>query len=355
MLRDPANHPLTSGFELHGTDAETVWDGEVPAVTPVDRFFVRNHTTAPVIDADRWRLLVTGDGVHGQSTYSLTQLQDLTPVTAEYALECTGNGRHYFGHQQGMPRPGTPWRTGAIGVARWTGVLLADVLRHAGLRPDATSVMPVGLDDPYVEDGVDHGRVRRPLPLTKALEDVLVVWEMNGRPLPLDHGFPVRLVVPGWVGVASIKWLGELRVTTRPVPSPWNTTWYRMHGEGWSGERTTLDRMPVKSVVDTLGPFVVGRPTTLRGRAWSGEASIDRVTVSTDGGASWQDARLTGANRPSSWTSWELDATFDSPGERCLVSRAVDSSGRTQPETAPDNDLGYMFSAPIRQTVRVRA
>ena len=143
----------------------------------MDRFFVRNHTTAPVIDAGVWRLLVTGDGVHGQSTYSLAQLQDFTQVTAEYALECTGNGRHYFAGQQGTPRPGTPWGTGAIGVARWTGVRLADVLRHAGLRPDATSVMPVGLDDPYVVDGVDHGRVRRPLPLAKALEDVLVVWE----------------------------------------------------------------------------------------------------------------------------------------------------------------------------------
>ncbi len=133
------------------------------------------------------------------------------PSTRSSAPATAGS---YFACQQGTPRPGTPWGTGAIGVARWTGVRLADVLRHAGLRPDATSVMAVGLDDPYVEDGVDHGRVRRPLPLAKALEDVLVVWEMNGRPLPLDHGFPVRLIVPGWVGVASIKWLGELRVTT---------------------------------------------------------------------------------------------------------------------------------------------
>src|SRR5687768_12397316 len=105
MLRDPGDHPLTAGFDLHGTDAETVWDGEVPAVTPVDRFFVRNHTTAPVIDAGLWRLLVSGDGVHGQSTYSLAQLRDFTQVTAEYALECTGNGRQYFADQQATPRP----------------------------------------------------------------------------------------------------------------------------------------------------------------------------------------------------------------------------------------------------------
>ena len=354
MLRDPANKPLTAGFALHGTDAETVWTGEVPAVTPVDRFFVRSHTTAPVIDPGLWRLLVAGDGVYGQSTYSLDQLRDFTTLTAEYALECTGNGRKYFARQQGTPRPGTPWELGAIGVARWTGVRLADVLRHAGLRPDATSVMPVGLDDPYVVDGVDYGRVRRPLPLAKALDDVLVVWEMNGRPLPLDHGYPVRLIVPGWVGVASIKWLGELRVTKRPEPSPWNTRWYRMHGEGWTGERASLGRMPVKSVVDTLGPFVAGRPTTLRGRAWSGEAAIDVVTVSTDDGATWREACLTGPNEASSWARWELEVTFDSPGERCLVTRAVDSLGRTQPDTAPDNDQGYLFSAPLRQQVVVR-
>ena len=252
-----------------------------------------------------------------------------------------------------MERPGTPWGHGAIGVARWTGVALATVLRHAGIRPDATSVMAVGLDDPYVVDGVDHGRVRRPLPIEKALDDVLVVWEMNGRPLPLDHGFPVRLIVPGWVGVASIKWLGELRVTRCPVESPWNTRWYRMHGEGWSGDEAVLDRMPVKSVVDTLGPFPPHRRVTLRGRAWSGEAAIAAVSVSVDGGATWQDARLVGPNEPSSWTAWEVEVVFDRPGERCVVTRAVDTAGRTQPDEAPDNDDGYLFSAPIRQPVVV--
>lgn len=355
MLRDALDRPLTDGFTVHGTDVETRWGSDVPPVTPNHRFFVRNHTQPPVVDAGRWRLLLTGDGLDGDATLSLADLRDLSPVTEELALECTGNGRHYFARQQGTPRPGTQWENGAIGVARWTGVPLARVLRRGGLRSDAVSVMAVGLDDPYVEDGVDHGRVRRPLPIAKALDDVLVCWGMNGEPLPPDHGFPVRLVVPGWVGIASIKWLGELRVTRRPEPSPWNTRWYRMHGEGWHGEDAVLGRMPVKSLVDTLEPVAAGQPVVLRGRAWSGEAAIARVELSVDGGASWLPARLVGGNRPSCWTGWEADVTFDAPGEQCLVTRAVDTDGRTQPEVSPDNDQGYLFSAAIRQSLTVSA
>ncbi len=122
--------------------------------------------------------------------------------------------------------PGTAWGLGAIGVTRWRGVPLAEVLERAGLRDDAVDVMPVGLDDPYVADGIDHGRVRRPLPVGKALDDVLLAYEMNGETLPPDHGFPVRLVVPGWIGIASVKWVGRIEVSTARLWSPWNTKWY---------------------------------------------------------------------------------------------------------------------------------
>lgn len=353
MLRDDLGRPQTTGFEVHGTDVETRWDGDVPTVTPTSRFFVRNHTEPPLLDAHAWRLRVTGDGVSGDTTWSLAQLQDFETVTRTLAIECTGNGRRLFAEQQGTWRPGTQWGLGAIGVAHWTGVPLRDLLDEAGIRPDATSVTAVGLDRPYVEDGVDHGHVRRSLPIDKALDDVLIAWGMNGEPLPVDHGFPVRLVVPGWVGIASIKWLGELRVTVEPEATPWETTWYRMHGPGWEGDAAVLGRMPVKSVVDTTGPFRAGEPVTLRGRAWSGEAAIASVTVSLDGGASWQEARLVGDNIPSAWARWELDTSFDVPGEATLVTRAVDTTGRTQPEVAPDNEQGYLFCAPIRQRVRV--
>jgi DMSO/TMAO reductase YedYZ molybdopterin-dependent catalytic subunit len=353
MLRDRSGRPLDDGFVHHGTDVETVWESDVPYLTPNERFFVRNHTESPAIDAGAWRLLVSGDGVIGDTTYTLAELMSFTRRTYDRALECTGNGRRLFGEQQGTPRPGTQWGLGAIGAARWTGVPLSTVLRHAGLRDDAVQVMAVGLDDPYVHEGENHGRVRRPLPIEKALDDVLIAWEMNGQPLPRDHGFPARLVVPGWVGIASIKWLGELRVGTRVEDSPWNTKWYRMHGTGWAGEDAALDVMPVKSTLDAAPELTQGHTTVLRGRAWAGEATISLVEVSADAGRSWHEATLTGPNEPSCWVGWELAWTPPCPGDQELWVRATDSLGRSQPEVAQDNDDGYLFSAVVRTPVTV--
>jgi len=353
MLRDRSGRPVDEGFVHHGTDVETAWEDDVPYLTPNERFFVRNHTESPQIDAASWRLLVSGDGVIGETTYTLAQLRSFTNRTYDRALECTGNGRRLFDEQQGTPRPGTQWGLGAIGAARWTGVPLSTVLRHAGLRDDAVQVMAVGMDDPYVYDGENHGRVRRPLPIEKALDDVLIAWEMNGEPLPRDHGFPARLIVPGWVGIASIKWLGELRVGTLVEDSPWNTKWYRMHGRGWKGEDAVLDRMPVKSSLDAAPDLVEGRTTVLRGRAWSGEATVAHVEVSSDAGQTWHEATLTGPNEPSCWVGWELAWTPPRAGDHELWVRATDSLGRCQPEEAPDNDDGYFFSAVIRSPVKV--
>jgi DMSO/TMAO reductase YedYZ molybdopterin-dependent catalytic subunit len=342
-------------FVEHGTDVETAWSGAVPYRTPTERFFVRNHTESPEIDPTTWRLLVTGDGITRETTWSLPQLEALTSVTRDYALECTGNARREYAAQQGTPRPGTQWGLGAVGLASWTGVPLRTLLHHAGLRADAEQVMAVGLDAPYVTDGIDHGRVRRPLPVGKALDDVLVAWEMNGGPLPRDHGFPVRLVVPGWVGIASIKWLGELRVTRHRVDSPWNTRWYRMHGAGWSGPAAELGRMPVKSSLDDAGDPRPGRECVLRGRAWSGEAAIAGVEVSTDGGHGWRPATLTGPNEASCWTAWELAWTPSTGGVHEIRVRATDTAGRVQPDVAADNADGYFFDAVLRTPVDVRA
>ena len=216
--------------------------------------------------------------------------------------------------------------------------------------------MPVGLDRPYVEDGVDHGHVRRPLPLTKALDDVLVAWEMNGEPLPPDHGFPVRLVVPGWVGIASIKWLGELQVTTSLVDSPWNTRWYRMHGDGWDEANAELDRMPVKSTIDVTGPLEAGRMTVLRGRAWAGEATVGVVEVSTDGGHTWDEATLTGPNEPSSWVEWEHAWTPRRRRGRTSWSAGPPTAAAgPSPTLAAANDQGYFFDAAVRVPVTVAA
>ena len=229
---------------------------------------------------------------------SLDDLRALPVTRTTCAHECTGNGRSYFATQQGREAPGTPWHLGSIGQVTWEGVRLAEVLERLGLRHDAVDVMATGLDPSYVDDdGVDNGPVRRPLPIAKALDDTLLVWGMNGEPLLPDHGFPLRLVVPGWVGVASIKWLGSLEVATRPLESPWNTKWYRMTGGDFPADAPPLTLNPVRSVWELPEPASLPAEAgaVLHGRSWSGAGAVARVEVSVDGGETWTTARA----RPS--------------------------------------------------------
>lgn len=207
--------------------------------TPNELFFVRNHTATPVLNADDWRLRLWGSGLrgnHGEDRpveFGYDDLRALPAVTRTAFVECAGNGRSYYTTQQGETVTGTAWTLGAIGVARWRGVRLGDVLRRAGLSPRAVDVQPRGLDAEYVSGGESLGRVRRPLPLAKALDDVLLAYEMNGDRLPYDHGYPVRVLVPSWVGIASIKWVGDIEVSAQPLYSPWNTTFYRLFGPAY--------------------------------------------------------------------------------------------------------------------------
>ncbi len=202
-------------FIDYGSNAEMRWEAmrREGVVTPAAKFFVRNHTSTPAIDAASWRLRISGDGVRRPLELSYKALEKLACDSETAFVECAGNGRSFFGTQQGTPASGTQWKLGAIGVARWRGVRLRDVLERAGIRRDAVDVMSAGLDPAYVSGGVDYGHVRRPLPVAKALDDALIALEMNGDALPPDHGFPARLVVPGWVGVANIKWLGSIEVS----------------------------------------------------------------------------------------------------------------------------------------------
>jgi DMSO/TMAO reductase YedYZ molybdopterin-dependent catalytic subunit len=326
-------------FIPRGTNAEMRWDAarDLGHRVPNARFFVRNHTATPRIDAATWALRISGDGVARPRAFAYRELERLAPREITCAIECAGNGRRFFGTQQGTPAPGTQWGLGAIGVARWRGVPLRELLERAGLRRAAVDVMPEGLDRRVVTDGVDHGHVRRPLPIAKALDDALVALEMNGEELPPDHGFPARLVVPGWIGVASVKWLGSIQVAPRPLASPWNTKWY-----------AGLSEQPVKSA------FELGRDArglTLHGRSWSGHGAIRRVEVSADGGATWRKAHLRGPNKPRAWVRWDVPAP--APGTRQLLARATDRTGVTQPETVPFDENGYGFSAVVRHPVHI--
>ncbi|WP_211275614.1 sulfite oxidase [Actinoplanes rectilineatus] len=342
-------------FRSLGTNAETRWSAlkDQGYYVPVDRFFVRNHTSTPAIDADTWSLKVTGTGLRGGPVhYSLDDLRRFPSETRAVAVECAGNGRGYYTTQQGQTVSGTAWQLGAVGVARWRGVRLSTVLRHAGISRAAVDVQPSGLDANFVSGGVDLGPVRRPFPVAKAFDDVLLAYEMNGEPLPPDHGFPVRVLVPGWIGIASIKWVGTLEVSAEPLFSPWNTQFYRLFGPEFPAEGVPIDEQVVKSAfeLDPGATVPAGTTTRLTGRSWSAHGPIRRVDVSTDGGATWRRARHYGDTPGGVWQRWELDWK-PAAGTHELLARATDVHGNSQPDTATYNTLGYLFDAVVRVPV----
>ena len=342
-------------FTVRGTNAEMRWSAlaDQGYLVPIDRFFVRNHTSTPIIDTADWRLRLFGAGLrHGPVALTYDELRRLPSETVTAAVECAGNGRSYFTTQQGQQVSGTAWTLGGIGVARWRGVRLSTVLRRAGLGRNAVDVLPAGLDPNFVSGGVDLGPVRRPLPVRKALHDVLLAYEMNGEPLPPDHGHPVRLVVPGWIGIASIKWLGSIEVSDAPLFSPWNTQFYRLFGPDRPATGEPFDRQVVKSAfaLDPGAQLPAGRPLRLRGRSWSAAGAIRHVDVSTDGGRHWRRARRVGGSEGHAWQRWEVDWR-PAAGAHELLARATDVRGNTQPDVAEYNELGYLFDAVVRHLV----
>ena len=348
-------------FDHHDTNAEMRWDSVDPTaeLTSQERLFVRSHTSTPTIDAATYGLRIFGDGLarplttEQALTVSYDELRSLGEETFTAVFECTGNGRSFFDTQQGQPAPGTQWKLGSVGAVEWIGVPLAVLLDRVGLDPRAVSIQATGLDPHYVDDdGVDHGHVRRPLPVDKALADTFLAWGADGRDLLPDHGYPIRLVVPGWVGIASIKWLGSLEVSTSELTSPWNTQWYRMTGPEHPADSPPLTTNPVRSAFELgWGATLAAAPVvTLTGRAWSGEGPIVAVDISTDGGATWQPARLQDGD-PAVWTRWTFDWHDPARGEQVLMARATDVNGRTQPMTAQPNDEGYFFDAVVEHPV----
>lgn len=354
----PIVKPLpTDTFIIHGTNAETRWEALAGTgnLVPIDRFFVRNHTRTPLLSADSWRLQLFGTGLRGAAPVEFTY-QDLLALPARTVtarIECAGNGRSFYTTQQNQTVSGTPWRLGAVGVARWHGVPLATVLRRAGLRASAVDVLPEGLDPDYITGGVNLGPVRRPLPIRKALKDVLVAYEMNGEPLPPDHGFPVRLVVPDWIGIASIKWLGRIEVSATPLSSPWNTQFYRFYGPDYPPEGELLGKQNTKSAFELAwnGTLPAGHTHHLHGRSWSGTGGVRKVEVSTDGGVSWRRAIPRGHD--GGWLRWTTPWRPTSPGSYTLRARATDSTGTAQPDVAPFNTQGYLFGAVVNHPVTV--
>lgn len=350
-------------FVDYGTNAETRWESVVTSryLTTPARLFVRNHTTTPTIDASTYALKVYGDGLKVPRTVdqpvalTLADLKRLPRATLVATHECTGNGRSFFNTQQGTPASGTAWTLGAVGTVKWEGVWLRDVLKKVGLDGDAVSIQAAGLDAPYSSGGVDYGPVRRPFPVSKGLDDALLAWRMNDKALLPDHGYPLRLVLPGWVGIASIKWLGSLEVSLEELTSPWNTKWYRMTGGGYPADAPPLTVNPVRSAWELPwgAAFDVGVPVVLTGRSWSGAAPVRRVDVSVDGGSTWKRARIERPAKQQGWTQWSYSWEKPPAGDHVLMARATDAAGRVQPLETPFNDNGYFFDAVVKHPVTV--
>jgi DMSO/TMAO reductase YedYZ molybdopterin-dependent catalytic subunit len=316
-------------------------------ITPAGLHYLLVHFDIPAVDRATWRLEV-GGLVRRPLTLSLDELRSRPRRTIPVTFECAGNGRAL------MPAhaPSQPWLHEAVGTAEWTGTPLAALLEEAGVERDARELVFTGLDR-GVQGGVEHD-YERSLPLGEALgEDVLLVDEMNGAPLPPQHGFPLRLVIPGWYGMTQVKWLRAITAVGGEF-------------EGWQqAEAYRIDGVPVTRMVprSLLAPpgipefmtrrrFVPAGPCDLTGRAWSGWAAVERVEVSTDGGATWSDAELDPPLGPHAWRGFRF-AWDAEPGEHELCCRATDGSGNTQPLEPPSNPGGYCNNAVQRIAVTV--
>jgi sulfane dehydrogenase subunit SoxC len=312
-------------------------------ITPPGLHYLLTHYDIPDVDPATFRLEI-GGAVERPLSLSLDDLRARERVSEPVTFECAGNGRALL-----EPRPvSQPWLTEAVGTAQWAGTVLGPLLADAGPSRDAIEVQLTALDR-GIEGGVPQA-YERSLPIAEA-DKALLAFEMNGGPLPPQHGFPLRLVVPGWYGMTNVKWLTRITVLEEPFTGFQNAVGYRMYdADGTPGEPIT--RMLPRSLMVPPGvPDFMTRerhvepgPVTLTGRAWSGHAPIERVEVSTDGGTTFTDATLEPPLGPHAWRGWRFDWDA-SPGEHVLSSRATDAAGNTQPLETPWNLKGYSNNA----------
>ena len=316
------------------------------AITPTRRFFVRSHFAAPTLDVASWRLSIDGE-VNRPLQLSLKDITSMPSVTQMVTLECAGNGRVIL-----KPKvDGLQWHQGAVGNAEWTGVPLAHVLKEAGIKEGAMEV---------VLSGADSGEPSKPtkpvgaIPFARSLPlgevekvGVLLAWAMNGEPLTEAHGFPLRAVVPGLYGMASIKWLNRISVVSTPFQGYFQSIDYAYWQQGTAGpSRIPVGRMQIKSQIarPTFGEtLAAGAPYRIHGAAWSGGADVVKVTLSLDGGKSFVDANLIGEPVRNAWRLWDYEWT-PKAGTHMIFATAEDNEGRTQPTAHDRNRESYMIN-----------
>lgn len=353
MPRQATESALAAKTRLRWLEDDAV-NGEPPAdaldpmFTPPEAFFVRNNGDLPAaIDAQDWRLEITGE-VDRPMFLTVPELQKAFHVVSLSAvLECAGNGRAFLDPVV----PGAPWREGAVGCARWTGVRMRDLLDHVGVRPAAVYTGHHSPDRSLTYP--DRPALSRGIPIEKALApETLVAFAMNDEPLPLLHGGPLRVVVPGYPGSAWQKWLQRLDIRDREHDGEkMKGTDYRLPvepvrpGDAFDAASfAVITNMPVKSLITRPAESFVASAVetlTVEGWAWSGAPPVTRVRVSTDGGSTWRDATLDMEGEPYAWRRFSVGLTL-APGPAMLMAQAFDASGGCQPiDQAAWNPRGY--------------
>jgi len=316
-------------------------------ITSTSDLFVRNNLPMPSAsineDPDEWELEVTGTATTGK--LSVRELKSLAVTSVATVLQCSGNGRLFFPHKPS----GSPWGLGAAGCVLWAGVPVSAVLDHfGGVEENSEANFLTALGGETLPPGVnpDDVAVERSVPLEKGLRDCLLVWEMNGQPLSLVHGGPLRLIVPGYFGVNNVKWVRHLALTKQQSGARIQQSGYRVRpiGEAVNPTHPSMWRMPVKSWLN--GPGADNEPVlhgaaVLYGVAFSGERGIDKVEVSGDNGSTWQAASFIGPDLgPNAWRAFVLRVEL-ATGQHSFVSRATDVEGDRQPRERSENDRGY--------------
>lgn len=312
-------------------------------ITPTSLFFKRSHfDNVPNIDASSWNLKVVGE-VEQPLEISYKELISLPSRTSVVTLECAGNSRSYVT----PPAEGLSFRHGAVGNAKWTGVPLHDVLSRAKPTKSAVEALFDGADSGMEEEyglplELDYSRS---LPILEAMsERPLLAYQMNDEPLEPTHGYPVRLIVPGWYGMASVKWLKQINLIPEPYQGFFQSQRYINVKDGKSQTSwEPVSSIQVKSLITNPdhGEVVQKGDFTIQGVAWSGHGTIEMIEVSIDGGRIWEEADLFGPESPGAWHHWKLTRTASSPGHFILMSRATDSAGYTQPHQIAWNFRGY--------------
>jgi DMSO/TMAO reductase YedYZ molybdopterin-dependent catalytic subunit len=323
-------------------------------VTPIGLHYLLIHYDIPDVDAATWRLEVSGL-VERSLSLSLDDLRSRPAVEIAVTMECAGNGRaHVEPHVVSQP-----WLVEAVGTARWRGVRVADVLAEAGVRDGAVEALFTGLDRGV--EGEEEQAYERSLPVEVLLAgDALLAYEVNGSPLPPQHGFPLRLVVPGWYGMTSVKWLSRIALLDEPFAGYQMRHSYRVrHDEDEAGEPITMIAPRALMIPPGIPEFltrsrvVEAGTCEIAGRAWSGAAALAGVDVSTDGGRTWAAAELGDAALGRwAWRGWRFEWNAE-PGEHELCCRARDAAGTEQPLEPPWNVGGYVNNAVHRVSVTV--